>query len=159
MLTSANCIHVGKGICALAGWLASSPSWIEEHWSATHSHPTQNHVYFSVFVPVFSRVLQSHIVLICLFPPPLENVVYTFIICYIVMKMESSPAVLFALRRFTPCVVFVFIKPNCSTSVWKRPHRVLSPVFFSCSDHSNLKRMEFVNNASFMVFIVFFNGL
>lgn len=26
---------------------------------------------------------------------------------------------------------------------------------FSCSDHSNLKRMEFVNNASFMVFIVF----
>lgn len=29
---------------------------------------------------------------------------------------------------------------------------------FSCSDHSNLKRMEFVNNASFMVFIVFLMG-
>lgn len=29
---------------------------------------------------------------------------------------------------------------------------------FSCSDHSNLIRMEFVNNASFMVFIVFNGG-
>lgn len=35
---------------------------------------------------------------------------------------------------------------------------LFSLLCFSCSDHSNLKRMEFVNNASFMVFIVFFNG-
>lgn len=33
---------------------------------------------------------------------------------------------------------------------------LFSLLCFSCSDHSNLKRMEFVNNASFMVFIVCF---
>ena len=45
--------------------------------------------------------------------------------------------------------------------VMKHTENVFMPfslLCFSCSDHSNLKRMEFVNNASFMVFIVFFNG-
>lgn len=75
------------------------------------------------------------------------------------MKMESSPTVLFALRQFTMCVVSIFIKPKLfNLSVETSSPCSLSCVF-SCSDHSNLKRMEFVNNASFMVFIVFFNGL
>lgn len=131
MLTSTNCIHVGKGNCALAKWRQCRVGHIltilDRRTLECDSLPSDaNHVYFSVFVPV----LQSHVVLICLFPPPLENITYIFIICYIVMKMESSPTVLFALRQLTVCVVSVFIKPNCSTSVWKRPHRVLSPVFF-----------------------------
>lgn len=135
MLTSTNCIRVGKGNCALAKWkqcrVGRILTILDRRTLGCDSLPSNaNHVYFSVFVSVFSKVLQSHVVLISLFPPPLENIIYIFIICYIVMKMESSPTVLFALRQFTVCVVSVLIKPNCSTSVWKRPHRVLSPVFF-----------------------------